>query len=351
MSKFNITDKSPLEVVQNVMSLSRDYSTQSLSEYTSPTRLSPIVLIDKALTFIEDDSLQNILQTINAIYSAHYLQAVAIATNIEGINTVQLLDQFATNRNLATGGVLSGYLGNEEREEGNSKLFMYPNMEAGESDNNLQQNVNLAIGRLLHVKIGVGDKSVTIPINVVLNPLVINSDVLPSVLAMTEQDTGFINRYHQWRSGEIESFTDYIFALDLIENDRKALLNDENGVYKEARLRKSKGMFATILTGRVSLNNASSMAVVTKQTGEALEVALKGKLKNRKVINAYFNGTNSMLLVVVDVRKERLKIYQRGISEVGTYTFSDIVSASTKTNGMDITSILKAYKLGDSPSL
>jgi hypothetical protein len=139
--------------------------------------------------------------------------------------------------------------------------------------------------------------------------------------------------------------------LDLIERDKKALLNDDSGLYIEARRNKTKGFFATLLTGDVSLNSASAMAVITKRTAEELELAIKGKLVRAGDRDAYFKATNSMMLVVVDTMAERLSIYQRGISEYGMYTFTDIKDHSKKSGAVDIGSILKAYKLGEAPSL
>ena len=352
-------DLSPLEAVQQVLSIAREMGPSSLPEYTTPTRLQPVVLIDKSLTYVDDDSLPNILQTMLSIFTAHYLQAISLSTTINGIRTVELLDQFATERSLRISAGGGGYadkvhamgeLGNESH-----KLHMYPDTPALEARSNdseyLQDHVNLAIGRLVHVELGVGLERITIPVTVSVNPRVIASSALPGVLTMVDQDTSVVGRYHKWRAGEINSFVDYIFALDLIEQDKHALLNDSSGIYNEARSRKTKGFFATLLSGRKSLNTASTMAVINKQTSEELELALKGRLSKPNVRNKYFVATNSMMLVVADPRSERLTIYQRGISNAGTYTYSDISNHSKKAGALDIASILKAYKLGNEPTL
>mgnify|MGYP000383280115 CR=1 FL=1 len=346
-----------LKRVQQVQSLAHELESSSLPEYTAGTRLSPVVLVDKALTLVEDTTLPNILQTMVSIYSAHYLQAVAIATDVEGVNTMKLLDQFSTDRDLLGGGAAGrGYMDMWDKYKNSSKLpspnklsGTMPSLEA--KDDDLQGHVNLAIGRLLHVKIGVGQQSTTIPVSVVLNPRVINSNDLPGVMAMVDADTTIMGRYHKWRSGEIESFMDYVFALDLIEKDKKALLSDDSGIYKQARTKKTKSLFKTLVTGKKSLNTASTMAVITNSTAVELELALKGRLNNARDRHRYFDATNSMMLVVVDPRRERLTIYQRGIANPGTYTFTDIEDHGSKGSSMDISSILKAYKLGESPSL
>ena len=357
MSNFKDAIKTPLEMARHAVAVHQELKTSSLPEYTASTRLNPVVLIDKQLTVLEDTALPNILQTMGGIFAAHYLQAVKIATSgdLRNVDTIKLLDQFSTDRDLSGGSVISGLKGwgvNVSTESADCKLQMDWGMEAkGDAVNDVQAHVNLAIGRLLHVTIGVGDAATTIPVSLVLNPRIIASNALPNVLSMNDDDTTFMGRYHKWRSGEIESFLDYALALDIIEKDKKALLSDGDGLYTEARAKKTRGFFSTILSDKKSMNTASTMAVISKSTAEELELALRGKLKKSRTREKYFKDTNSMMLVVVDMRAERLKIYQRGISDHGIYTFGDIEDNSKKSGAMDISSILKAYKLGDAPSL
>lgn len=338
---------SPTQVTNYINNLVTSGAT-SLPEVTQATRLTPIVLIDKSLTLADDDALTNILQTMLSIYTAHYLQAVSLTNTIKGVSTLSILDQFATDRDLTAGRFANTAVGMMSLEC--DKLENYTAMEA-DKNNDIQGHVNLAIGRLLHVKLGTSGESVTMPVTVVLNPRVINSTDLPNIMTMVSDDESVVGRYHKWRAGEIESFIDYALALDLIERDRKALLNDSSGIYADARAKKQKGFFATLLTGKRSLNTASTMAVISKRTAEELELAMKGKLKRQTDREKYFQTTNSMMIVVVDSSAERINIYQRGISEFGTYTYTDIKDNGKKASAIDINSILKAYKLGESPSL
>lgn len=342
---------SPQQIARQIARSVADAGVDSLPEYTSSTRLTPMVLIDRDITFLTDDVQQDLLQTMCSIYAAHYMQALAVSMNVQGINTIALLDQFATDRQP---------LRNTARSIANNVDFQSADdlasfgFEAADNyaDKQLQEHVNLAIGRLLHVKIGFDSKTVTIPVSLVLNPKVVNSDAIPKVLAMTTADTSMSARYHKWKAGEIESFLDYVFGLDLIEQDRKALLSDDSGLYKIARERRYRSLIDLVASGGAkSYNTASTMSIITKAASEELELALKGRLKDVKTRNEYFKTTHSMMLVVVDPRMERLTIYQRGIAEFGQYTFNDIKRHGSNAGAMDITSILKAYKLGEAPSL
>lgn len=341
---------SPQKIARQLAMAMADSGVDSLPEYTSSTRLNPIVLVDRSITVLPDDVQQNLMQTLSSIYAAHYLQAVAVSVNVMGVNTISLLDKFSTDRD--AGRVLARTAANIAGGMESMDLPLFTVSQEDYSQKELNEQVNLAVGRLMHVKIGVGDKSTTIPVSLVLNPKIVNSDSIPRVLAMTSEDTSMKGRYHKWRSGEIESFVDYLFGLDLLEKDRKALVNDEADIYKTARSRRFKSIIDQVVSGGdKSVNTASTMAIITQAAAEELEVALKGKLKSGRTRMEYFKTTHSMLLCVVDSRKERLTIYQRGIDNYGTYTFADIQKHGSNAGSMDINAILKAYKLGEAPSL
>jgi hypothetical protein len=93
------------------------------------------------------------------------------------------------------------------------------------------------------------------------------------------------------------------------------------------------------------------MIIISDQTASDLELAIKGSLKNTHVRENYFNANSTMMLVVINVRMERFVIYQRGIAEYREYTLEDVKANLRKPNGVDLEAVIKAYKLGDAPSL
>jgi len=82
-----------------------------------------------------------------------------------------------------------------------------------------------------------------------------------------------------------------------------------------------------------------------------MEAALGGRLKSSRVRDNYFRSNTAMMLVVVDMSSERFTLYQRSIDDVGSYTLEDIKKNGSKANGVDIESVLKAYNLGNAPTL
>jgi len=360
------TEITPLQAINEIAKAVKETRAASLSEYTTSTRLYPKVLVDASLTRQDDDVLYNAMQTMGGVYAAHYMQAVTMA-NIQSINNLQLLDQFATERSFGNSGIIPGAL-DQVATESFHKLVPFA-MEAFDDDKdakpekphqgnkmdmdkiNLGEAVNLAVGRQLRVYIGVGEQAIGIDITLQLNPEVIPAQALPDVLALTTTDKSYVGRFRQWRSGEIDSFNDYLWGLDIIERDRKALLNDPSGIYSEARRKKSTSRWQSLLSGKKSINMASTMAVISTGVADEMQLSIKGKLKRPNVREKYFDATNSMMLMVLDQRKERVTLYQRGIAKHGVYSFRDIEKVGKSNDGMDIGAVLQAYKMGDAPSL
>jgi len=350
------TNEGFLKTLNTVVMKTRELGTDSLSEATLATRLTPMVLIDSALTRADDNNLHNILQTMSGIYAAHYMQAVTIA-NVESIRTTHYLDKFATTPKRLSEGSVDKWAGRMEAVSEGTQGFIengallptYGLQKVKEPA--LDEHVNLAVGRQIVVRVGIGENSVELPVTLQLMPQIIHTDALPNVLAQITDDRSYKGRYHKYRAGEIENWVDYAFGLDLIDQDKKLLLSDETGLYATAREKQTRGWIATLTSGQKTINIASAMAIMDKNSQDALQMALGGKLKRARVREKYFVETMSMMLVMVDTLMQSVTIYQRGIAEAGTYTFKDIEKASRNANGMDLTAVLQAYKMGDAPSL
>jgi len=212
---------------------------------------------------------------------------------------------------------------------------------------NIIDESNLAVGKLLEVHLVQGNQSVTIPVHATLVPKSIEPEDFIDIAKANSVDKSASGRWHQWRAGEIRFIKDYLLTQDLIEADKKALLADKTGTLLSTRSKRTKGVFAALLSGYASPNAVSTMIIISKQTASDLELAIKGSLKNAHVRQQYFESNSTMMLVVVDVRMERFTIYQRGIADYKEHTLEDIKGNNSKTNGTDLEAILKAYQLGN----
>lgn len=417
-----MTAKTAGKAVVATAQVAYNLSQQSLTEYTSTTRLAPTVLIDKRVMALDGKAVNSLLQSMLSIYSAYYLSAVNIAMSVDECRVLEVLDRFSPNRSIM------GALGTAVRNHGEKMAFRKANgleeydlnsnamclpsfgMEAASSNPNAHQGLSttnttsnnlpynprhdyidsygvhadtvrkdpkfktspigarisdnksaidtivadsdLVVGKVLDVKVSTKDSKFSIPVIITLYPRVVDPADTIAISAANSKDKSYKGRWHTWRSGEIRFLKDYIFCMDLIEADRKALLADTTGTLIASRTKQVNNAMATVITDTSSPNTVSTMIIISKQTASDLELVLKGSLRSAHTRAAYFSDNLAMMLVVVDIRMERFVIYQRGIAEFAEYTFQDIKRNGKGANGSDsIDNILNAYKLGSAAPL
>jgi hypothetical protein len=368
----SLDEFTPLQLAQGVSNAISSIANKSLVEYTRAMRVNSMVLIDRSLiNSLDEKKMSALLQTMLSIYAGFYLSAVALETQIGNVTVMRILDKFSTDSSVLNAVGNSLLWSNEELEyatesvdEDSLSLPFTHKLHSGEpvtmgsskpydNDKTIQKitdESNLVCGKLLDVKMVAGDQMVSVPVQVALIPKGIDSDDIVTTSKYHAIDKTIKGRWQQWRSGEIKFIRDYLFALDLVEADRKALLADKTRTLLQMREKRSKSILVSLLRGYASPNTISSMLFVTKETAKKMEISIMGKLNNYHTRQNYFNGNSLMTLVVVDVNMERFTVYQRGIEEFGEYTFVDIKGNDKKPNGVDIDAVVKAYNLGNSAS-
>lgn len=209
---------------------------------------------------------------------------------------------------------------------------------------------NLAVGKLLNIEFQDGDNRATVPVMIRLIPTKVPSKVLTHIFTATTKNSSWKERYHLWRAGQISLVRDLIFSVDLVDQHRKALINDTSNVYAAITDRRRKNLLSSGLTNSPSMADASNIAVISKETAKQISREMAGRLENLEVRKKLFNATYLILLVVVDEQWERVTIYHRGLDMPTELSFREIKSAE-KGKGPDITEILKAYQLGSTPTI
>jgi hypothetical protein len=334
----------------------------SLVAYTGAARVEPFVLLDNSLLF--DDMTPDVMQSILSIFSGYYLQAWSLSAQVGNIEVIKALDKLNPNRGWH-GAVMTR--ATENYHENTDLTHRLPvcgdprfaieseslAMESNGTDNikHITEAANLSVGKMLSVQLG-GDKEKTeIQVAIRLMVNTIPDEGIINILAIgNETQTSFKERYHQWKSGQIEFFKDLVLCQDLIDAHKKNLLNDKTGMFEAIRNRASKNLVSSILSGNYSVATASNIAVISSDTASKLEATIGGRLKDFRTRQGIFEKTYLMLMVVVDRDYQRITIYTRGIPEYTSASARDLKNSS-KGSGPDVGDILAAYKVGNSPSL
>jgi hypothetical protein len=409
--------------------------TDSLVAFTKATRVEPIALIDRRVSHLP--YISDVMQSMSSIFSAYYLQAIAIMTHVDSINVIRALDALNPQRDVADAsativdyvGRKKGLLSSEsyhislprvDDRRVNQESFTLANMltfdgkcnpsmedaftrqlgqhvkdalvnpdgtakdadqidftaatqhvrdntgaysskqmddlgrAAGHGDvkdaiKTLNEAVNLSVGKMLSVKIGSGDKAATFPIMVRLIATFVDANVLTHILGDGSRNITMRERYHSWRSNQLEFWRDLVLCQDLIDEHKAAMVKDKSGTYDEILDRRLKNGVSAKLTDTPSVGTASNLLVISKQTVKDLEREIGGSIDRFEIRQKVFASTYIMIMAVVDPEWELVTFYHRGIKLPSKLSIKEL-KVSNKGTGPDVGELLKAYMLGNAPS-
>lgn len=214
----------------------------------------------------------------------------------------------------------------------------------------VHEAVNLSVGKLVEVTVSDDGKSATFPIAIRLISTIVSAPILVHILGDGSRNVSAKERYHAWRSGQIEFIRDLVLCQDLIDEHRAALMKDKSGVYGQILARRAGNSTAAMLTQTPSIGTASNLVVLSKQTVKELEQQIGGRLSDAKTRDKIFKNTYIMIMVVVDPDWEQVTFYHRGIATPTQLSIRELKTAN-KSTGPDIAEILKAYQLGQNPTI
>lgn len=361
-----------LSAIRKITDLWSGAKADSLIDYTRNLRVEPIVLIDTDCMYL--DSLPEVMQSMQSIFAGYYLQAIAISTNVGKIEVMRHLDKLNPNRNPVDSAADSaGWLlaaesykhrlptpsdkrialesaGRQPGLEAVDEQTEHASLWGRDTAKDLKELANLSVGKMLNVEITDGLHRATIPISIRLMASSLPSTKLVHILSVGNEDKSVKERYHAWRAGRIEFIKDLIFCQDLIDAHRKNLMADKDGIYANILKRNRGNQLSTLVSGNPSVATASNLVVISNESAMQLELKINGKLDDFRTREKVFKETSLMIMAVIDKQWERVTFFHRGINHATEVGMRDLKVAN-KGSGPDVSDILKAYQLGNSPSL
>lgn len=380
--------QTPIQVVGELVQLIKTntvdyYKTTSLAESTKLARVEPITVVSRDLANYENTS--DVMHAMLNIFIGYYLQAVALSARVGNVRVVKVLDRLNPDRDssgffvsledrkaekfskpnaykyrlprlsmegrladaLMAGDDLDTYIQNEagrpKPEHGSAT------MPRDVQKNIINEAANLAVGKLINVTITVDEYEMEVPVSVRLAASLLGESAVTHLMTIKKTDNSLVERYHAWRSGRIQFIRDLVFCQDMIDEHRKALISDKDGVYSEIIKRVNNAKKYGLLSQNSSLASASNVFVISEAVAKDVENALGGKLDNARIREKMFDNTYAMLVAVVDRDWERVTIYTRGISSTTSVSIKDIKSIN-KQKGPDIADVLSQLARGSAPS-
>lgn len=362
---FDISDIG-LNLIRKIQDVWRGARSDSLIDYTRPMRVEPIVVVDSSILFTK--GMDDLMQSLNSMWAGLYLQAVALSTTIGKIEVHRHLDRLNPSRKpldsaadaagwilaqesyshglptVARRAALEDYMGKDD-----VRLHQTSSGFGRDTAKELKEVTDLSVGKMLMVEITDGLHTGTIPVSVRLRVSSYTPEGIVHILDNQNRNTGTVERYHAWRSGELESIRDMVFCRDLIDAHRKKLMADREQLLAKMLARRRSNQLSAIVSANPSLATVSNIIVVSNTTIKELEKSIDGRFRDFKTREQLLEGTTVMMVCVVDPGLERVTIYSQGIPDSTEVSMSSLKSSSK--NGPDVSDILKAYQVGSSPSL
>ena len=341
----------------------------SLTSITKLTRAEPLTIISQDCANLPE--LPDLLNAVVSIYSGYFLQAIAMLTRINDIETIRILDRLNPDRD-STGFLLGGRLATENVHTllKSNYTFSLPlksvmAMEGvGDTDadprfdqanaKSVYETANLAIGKLLSVDLLVSDKdgcskTVKLPISVRLSPAIVNLDTLTHIFTHRKGDTGIVERWHSMRAGRISLINDMIFCQDLINEYRRAAIKDTSGTMAEIVRRATNARSFGLLTKNPSLAASSNIYILSSDTAKAIEAKVGQKFSSAKGRETILEHTYAMLIAIVDQEWGHVTFYFNGIAYPSTLRLNALKSGG-KDKGPDIADVMRTLLEGRAPT-
>lgn len=384
---MSVSDKNltAIQLAAELPGLIAQARSSSLIEYTQPTRVEPLALVDQrvaALPYAED-----IVASALNIFTGYYLQAVALSVEVGRVDVIRLLDKLNPRRDPidSLGGsrwidyskesleslslpfkndaqrlqhaysqeMLSGQIGptsvnkNDDEKKDNKKVV--DGLGVPGQTRVVNENANLSVGKLIEVDVESEGRKAKFPVMIRMIANTIKPDVMSHILSLSFKDNSLKERWHQWRSGQINFIEDLILCQDLIDEQKKTLMEDKTGYYRDRIKTRRNNRLSAILSGNPSVALASSVYIMTTDTASDLEGKLRGRLKRFKDREKFFKENNGMMLFIVDADYEQVTIYHRSIEQSSELSIREI-QRKGKDKGPDILDILKAFQERKAPT-
>lgn len=389
-------------LMQTVFNLAKNgMNVSSLADLTKPARVEPLAIVDS--TLIEQPYMVSLLKLATSNFAGYYLQAVNMILGVGRIDTLKVLDSLNPDRTLGFDyNKMSTKSSNEcfaasaydprvyanglpslesfSRRIRPSLLFSLEAFgddavkkledksgkavesidkagkdavdvgwgegagsggELSASDNKIHEIENLAVGKLLNVEISDGDKKAKLPVLIRMIPAAVPPQSLVHMFSAGGRDS-WAQRMFMVQTGQIKFWRDFVLGQDMLDEHFRALMNDKSGVFKMITDRRRNNSQKALQTGRVSIADASNVAIVSTETLKMATGKLFGKIEQESVRKAIFDNSYLLMLIVVDERWQRVQIWHRGVDLATTHKFDEI-ERMEKSKGPDITEMFKMF--------
>lgn len=364
---FSITDT--VSAIRKFTTENREMSTSSLTEYLRNTRVEPLCMIERSLSY-QDVTKDIVLSHLNS-FCSWYLQAAQrkLSIEVDGARIQGTLESLSTNRNVwdtlglesaARFGIFDEHFSLPFSEEaaleaaaqptqrGDGKGNQAAGFDTAESVRMITDSASLSSGKTIAIKIRDGARNdFTVPIQVRFQTKLVDAQLLADIFKANDANLDMSVRIKMLGLGDI-TWKELFTSEDIISAQERVRLADKKGEVVNVFNKQMHDTLYAAATGVIPINRASAVTIITAATARKLEATIRGRLSDYRVRQRFFKNTAATLLSVVDVEEEMVTTYYRGINDSADNPFSFYKREGGKS-GTDILPVVKALLAGNAP--
>ena len=215
----------------------------------------------------------------------------------------------------------------------------------------LYESEGLSTGKQFSVVVERDGNKAELMLSLRLNTQIVPQEMMRTFLAFADSTNDFWDRVVRIKAGALRGWRDGFLQNDAMDEYRKNRFRDSTGMYKKMLANKNRNWLSGMLTFSPSINNASSVMIISSDTADAAIPYIGGDLDDDDVRMNVFKSTLLNYIIVVDEVWGRVKFYTRSLNGFQTIDKSDFTKSGKSGGAADVNRIIEAYRAGAQPAL
>lgn len=347
--------KNIYEEKDNILSLEPDIASNGkVTSLLSKFIITPNVIIDKKLEYMDKTVLRDMIKTEVVLFTAIVSNAIRIMVELHGVDPRMAINKVSKTSNLEDAEELNDifqglenfdYINDLLNNDGflpatEDKKRDFNGITSLSNNNYIQKDVSGFVNTYeLQVAFETkkGNKSVfTMPLVIYPNIVYSDSENLINNMLDSDSDKSFFNRVDEYRAGLV-SLSDLIFATDIVKKykDRK-ISNESNFAKYLNKIDKVHGI-KDLIHNKNSFSRNFNIYLLDKSNMHTMNKLIKGNMLRDTDKDKLTDSLMAFSVTFVDIENEELTLLLDSIPSFSVLNFNML----KKEKESDVTSLLK----------
>ena len=337
------TSATVFKTISDFLDGKRDIGKDSVSELSmlgqnvvavnKQTLFRPLILVSNSLSYTDISTLKTVIKTELNIYIALHIRAIQNLINLNGVNPGLAI--FRTNTGLNNDDFKAYVSAGLEKDPMGSKIDKSKLIE-----DSLIQTYELELNNTVTDPITKDKVTRVVRIPLVFYPTIRFVDIPELIDDLSNgrtPDKSFKERWLDFRSGAI-SFSDLIFASDLVREYKAKRLKNDNDVAELIKKTLKVRNFQQLLNARLKYKPRFIGYVCSVDDKMYLDKVVRGNIFKDKYKNMIMDLLFALEIGLLDIDQNKLTLMIDGLDGFSVY---DLDMLKGKSNDMNINELFK----------